>query len=76
MKIIDDIWFANFQGMNTIGIVIGEDEVTGERKAYIGFGLSVSRQDDMQTIAANGAKLTPEIAARIASLLNPPKPES
>jgi len=69
MKIIDDIWFTSF--MANIGIVIGEDEVTGERKAYIGVGDGFHLEVDRQMIATHGAKLSPEIAARIAALLNP-----
>jgi hypothetical protein len=69
MKITDNIWFVSFQGV--VGIVIGEDEVTGERKAYIGIGSGVSIEHDMQMIALDGCKLTPEIAAHVADMLNP-----
>jgi hypothetical protein len=75
MKILDDVWFASFQ-FGAIGIVIGEDDVTGECKAYVGAGEGVSREDDIQSISTYGAKLTPEIAAKIASLLNPPALET
>lgn len=74
MKIIDDIWFTNFQGI--VGIVIGEDEATGERKAYVGIGSGVSVEHDVQIIALLGCPLTPSIAVKIASMLNPPKDES
>ena len=59
-----------------IGIVVGQDDVSGERKAYVGAGQGISRQDDIQSISTYGAKLTPEIAAKIAYLLNPPTSET
>lgn len=71
MRIVDDIWFTSFMGI--IGIVIGEDETTGERKAYIGIASGFHTEMDKRMIAANGAPFTPEIAARIATLLNPPE---
>ena len=71
MKIIDDIWFTGFRGI--VGIVIGEDEVTGERKAYVGIGEGVSMDQDIKAIAEYGCPLTPGVAIRISSLLNPRK---
>ena len=49
MKQLDTIWFS---GLETIGIVIGEDEITGERKAYIGTGKGYSEEADIQHIEA------------------------
>jgi len=69
MKIIDDIWFTGFRGI--VGIVIGEDDATHERKAYIGVGSGIDLWKDVKTIAENGCKLTPEVAMKIAGLLNP-----
>ncbi len=34
MKVIETLWFTNINGV--IGIVIIEEDVTGDRKAYIG----------------------------------------
>jgi len=34
MKVIDTLWFTNLKG--TAGIVILEEDVTGDRKAHIG----------------------------------------
>ena len=36
MKILKTTWFSTAKG--TIGIVLGEDSVTKEKKAYIGIG--------------------------------------
>jgi hypothetical protein len=38
---IDDVWFGN------IGIVVIEDDLTKERKAYIGVGGGVCKEADM-----------------------------
>ncbi len=69
MKIIDDIWFTGFQGI--VGILIGEDDVTHERKAYVGIVSGKGLWKDVNAIAENGCPLTPEVAMKIAGLLNP-----
>ena len=69
MKFVDDIWFESVLG--TVGVIVGEDNVTHQRKAYIGIGSGTDLWKDIQTIAENGCPLTPEIASRIATLLNP-----
>lgn len=55
MNIQDAIWFTELGGQ-CIGIVIGQDEVTGERKAYIGTGYGEDEGLDARFICANGAK--------------------
>jgi hypothetical protein len=76
MKVIDHLWFSSIffsLGFETIGIVIGEDEITGERKAYIGLGTGHSEEEDIKAVTQLGAKLTPQAAAHIAKLLNETK---
>lgn len=70
MKIIDSIWFASFDMLGVVGVVMGEDDVTGEKKAYIGNAPGTNEQRDAERIAETGAKLTPEIAEKIAKFLN------
>ena len=58
MKIIDAIWFNELGKKEPIGIVIGEDKITGERKAYIGTGNGFEEGSDTISIAERGTKVT------------------
>lgn len=54
MKVLDSYWFTN--PMGTIGIVLGEDETTKEKKAYIGnASLDNSQQEDEERILRWGS---------------------
>lgn len=59
MKITDTLWFN--QGINIatlpiiIGIVLGVDEVTGEKKAYIGAVIPTTEVKDAMQIVELGA---------------------
>ncbi len=55
MKIIAATWFTPSTG-ECIGIVFGIDEITGEKKAYIGIGEGNDEGIDVDLIARNGAK--------------------
>lgn len=68
MKIIDSIWFSSFTHP-TIGIVFGQDEITGERKAYIGIGGGVDEARDDEHIAKTGAPFRAEVARIILERL-------
>lgn len=61
MKITNAIWVNtlddNFTGQ-LIGIVMGEDEHTSEKKAYIGIGDGADEAADVHFINKNGGKLT------------------
>jgi len=70
MKIICSIWFTGFGIFGCIGIVLGEDEITGQRKAYIGNGLNLGELLDEQRIVATGSKLPVDMVERIAAWLN------
>ena len=67
MKIIHDIWFNSMLGV--VGIMIGEDEVTGERKAFIGVGQGHDQRDDIRSIARLGGKLSLRTLDEIRALL-------
>lgn len=56
MKILADYWFIDMRG-GTMGIVVGEDECTGERKAYIGVGAGYNQETDRHFISEYGQKL-------------------
>jgi len=74
MKIIDSFWFTNPTTttaiypppFGTVGIVIGEDETTGERKAYIGTAQGFEQKADEKRILEWGTELG---AGRIEELL-------
>ncbi len=63
MKIMEVLWFTGMYG--NIGIVLGEDSTTEERKAYIGVHRGQHEASDQEMIVAGGSKLTREHAARI-----------
>ena len=63
MKVIGVIWLTGMYG--NVGIVLGEDAITGERKAYIGVHKGRDEKSDSEMIAAGGAKLTEQMVDRI-----------
>lgn len=63
MNLIDAIWFTSLRG--TVGIVIGEDEVTGKRKAYVGIGDGFDEKVDAEHILEWGCPLYPGTIHRI-----------
>jgi len=67
MKVIDTIWFNNRDGC--IGIVVVEEDVTGDRKAYIGPASGTNGKRDTEAILAWGNKFSLETAARISYYL-------
>lgn len=69
MKIINTMWFTPWGSYDIIGIVIGLDEQTGEKKAYIGFGNRLNQELDAKHIAKTGAKLTKETLAELTKWL-------
>ncbi len=54
MKIEKTVWFSGFNTPGTIGIVMGVDEVTGKKKAYMGFGSGFNEKYDEKVIALDG----------------------
>mgnify|MGYP000238690090 CR=1 FL=1 len=68
MKIKDSIWFSGLTAV--VGVVLGDDDVTGKPKAYIGVGRGESKKADEQMIAEYGCPLTAEIAEKISAFLN------
>ncbi len=50
MKVIETLWFSNIAGC--IGIVVIEEDVTGDRKAYIGPISGTDEKADTEQILA------------------------
>ncbi len=51
MHLIKTVWFGK------IGIVVGKDEITKKKKAYIGVGSGDDEFFDIDTIRRNGTKV-------------------
>ncbi len=73
MKVVDSLWFTNNKG--TVGIVTIEEDVTGDRKAYIGIGDGHNQEADTQSIVDWGNPLSISALGRITSQLSPHKPK-
>jgi len=69
MKVINAIWFNEMGSFRPIGIVVAEDEATGERKAYVGTGAGQDEYTDAHSIIKRGAKLRTPTSYEIYSLL-------
>jgi hypothetical protein len=73
MKIVDSIWFTEMGEHRPIGIILVENELTGERKAYIGKStLSESKkteEHDSKLIIDVGAKIHVHTVARLLRFL-------
>lgn len=63
MKTIEIIWFTTFDG--TLGITVIEEDVTGDRKAYIGVVKGNNEKVDEKRIVAFGQKLPLSIIERL-----------
>jgi len=58
-KVLDSMWFPN--GEATFGIILAEDQTTGERTLYAGAADGFDRQADEQTILSWGNKVNLEM---------------
>ena len=67
MKVIVSLWFTSSQGC--IGIIVGEDDTTGDRKAYIGIGHGLDERADTKAISALGSKFSLDTAQKLVTLL-------
>lgn len=67
MKVIETLWFTNQDGC--IGIVVGEEDITGDRKAYIGPASGTEEKADTQQILAWGNKFSLDTTLRLHHLL-------
>ena len=67
MKVIDTLWFSNMKG--NAGIVIIEEDGTGDRKAYIGVVPGEDEGADTEAIVAWGNRFSLDTARRIVRFL-------
>ena len=72
MKIIETLWFNSFGG--TVGIVVGEEDTTKDRKAYIGSASGLDEKADTDHIVNFGLPFSFATAERIVRLLQKDKP--
>ena len=70
MKEIGTYWFNSSTG--TVGLVVGEDVVTKERKAYIGAASGVDEQIDTEHIKRYGSKVSLHCLQEIVALMEKP----
>lgn len=70
MKEIKTFWFTNVSGV--IGIVVGEDEVTKKRKAYIGVASGAGVQADTDYIKSFGSPVSLAVLREMAALMVKP----
>ena len=71
MKVIESLWFTNLDGC--IGIVVVEEDVTGDRKAYIGPASGTDKRADTEQISAWGNKFSLDTTLRLRHLLTEKK---
>lgn len=69
MKIEKAVWFSGFNIPGQIGIVMGVDEVTGKKKAYMGFGSGANEKYDEKTIAARGSPVNAAVLQQVINYL-------
>lgn len=62
-KIVDKLWFTNMKG--TLGIVVLEEDITNERKAYIGVVSGNDEKADTEDIISWGNKFDVETLDRL-----------
>lgn len=55
MKVIDSMWMNSMIG--SIGLVVAEDEITGERRAYIGSATGFDEEADARLVIDHGSKV-------------------
>lgn len=72
MKVLRTYWFSDMMG-GQMGVVVGEDEITKERKAYIGIAGGSDQEADTERISTRGQKLLPAVLEEILRQLKPEK---
>ncbi len=69
MKIQKTVWFSGLNIPGLIGIVMGVDEVTGKKRAYMGFGDGSSEKFDEKVIAATGSPVNVAVLQEVIDYL-------
>ncbi len=68
MKVILTLWFSGMYGFT--GIVLGENVITGERKALIGVHQGVDPDGDTRLIVEGGSKIPRETLKKVLAFLD------
>lgn len=68
MKVTGAYWFSSMTG--TCGIVVGEDERTGEKKGYIGIVNGQDEKADVDRIRQSGSPVSAAVMREIAEKLS------
>ncbi len=72
MKFIDSFWFNSARG--SFGVVVGEDDNTGKRKAYGSVVSGFSQKADEVEVMEGGASVSAAFLREIVDKLDPPAP--
>ena len=72
MKIEKTLWFTPMTG-GTIGIVLGKDDITEEKKGYIGVCSGTNETANQIHIARTGQKISLAVMKEIIGYLTPGK---
>jgi len=67
VKVIETLWFNSFAG--TVGIVVGEEDITKDRKAYIGAASGLDEKAGTDHIVSFGLPFSLDTAKRLVYLL-------
>lgn len=74
MKVIEALWFTDLDGC--VGIVVVEEDITSDRKAYIGPASGTNEKTDTEQILAWGCKFSLGTVLRLRYLLTKKKDRS
>jgi len=69
MKIEKSVWFSGFNIPGYIGIVMGVEDTTGRKKAYMGFGTGSNEKFDEMGIAACGSPVSAAVLQEVVNYL-------
>lgn len=71
MKVIETLWFSNIFGC--VGVVVVEEDITADRKAYIGAAPGFNENADIDAIISDGNPFSLETIKRLQRLLTKKK---
>jgi len=72
MKVLADYWFNDMRG-GTVGFILAQDEMTGEKKVYIGTVEGHNQAVDRESILDGGQKLPLSFLEGLVKWLKPGK---
>jgi len=69
MKIEKTVWFSGLNIPGVVGIVMGVDETTGKKRAYLGLGSGANEKGDEKLIAASGSPVNIAVLQEVIDYL-------